>query len=202
MLGTQSDIQDSRLLSYLIASGDMRYIPVNERELYLRADSDQGLLILGEIPGCGDECNISLSQVLFEYAVSCEDCKDHITSAESEQRFGQHLGQVFIAQIKLFIRELPAAKRLEEAMRIVIRSMDVAYSVEGDGNFLRYDLHDCPIQRAANEPGYTLRLPVVHLGFAALCAAIVNGLAPSWQLIKPLVEESELPLGEVHFARR
>jgi hypothetical protein len=198
----QADFEDRRLLSYVVASGDMRHIPINERELYLRDIPDRGLLVQGEIPGCGPDCNINLSQVLFEYAVSCEDCKDHIASAEMELRFGQHLGQVLATEVKLKLAELTARSQLEKLMAIVLSSMDAPYSAEGDGNYLRYELHDCPIQRAANEPGYSLRLPAVHLGFAALCEAIVNGLAPSWQLVKPLVEESELPLGEVHFARR
>jgi hypothetical protein len=198
----QADFEDRRLLSYVVASGDMRHIPINERELYLRDIPDRGILVQGEIPGCGADCNINLSQVLFEYAVSCEDCKDHIASAEMELRFGRHLGQVLTTEIESVMVGESSESQFEKLMAIVLRSMDAQYSVDGDGYYLRYDLYDCPIQRTASEPGYTLRLPVVHLGFAALCEAIVNGLAPSWQLIKPLVEENELPLGEVHFARR
>jgi hypothetical protein len=198
----QADIEDRRLLSYIVASGDMRHIPINERELYLRTIPERGLLIQGEIPGCGADCNINLSQVLFEYAVSCEDCKDHLASADMELRFGQHLGQVLTAEIGSELGELSGESQFEKLMAVVLRSMDVPYSAEDDGHYLRYDLHDCPIQKAADEPGYSLQLPVVHLGFAALCESIVNGLAPSWQLIKPLVEESESPLREILFARR
>jgi 3-methyladenine DNA glycosylase/8-oxoguanine DNA glycosylase len=97
---------------------------------------------------------------------------------------------------------MPVADRLVEAMAIILRSVDVRFSTDRAPESIRFALTECPILKAADEPGYSLRLPVVHLGFAALCEAIVNGLAPSWQLIKPLVEESELPLGEVHFARR
>jgi len=197
----QADFEDRRLLSYVVASGDMRHIPVNERELYLREIPGRGLLVQGEIPGCGADCNINLSQVLFEYAVSCEDCKDHIASAEMELRFGQHLGQVLATEVKSELAELTARSQLEKLMAIVLNSMGAPYSAEGDGDYLRYDLHNCPIQRAANEPGYSLRLPAVYLGFAALCEAIVNGLAPSWQLVKPLVEESESPLQEILFDR-
>jgi hypothetical protein len=202
MLGTQPDIQDSRLLSYLIASGDMRYIPVNEREVYLRATPDQGLRIQGEIPGCGSDCNINLSQVLFEYAVSCEDCKDHITSAESEKRFGQHLGQVFAAQLKVLGEDRPSAIRLEEAMTIILRSMDVHFSLDDDGNSMRFKVSECPITKAANEPGYSLRLPVVHLGFAALCESVAGELASGWTMVGPAVEENNAAIQDIHFARR
>lgn len=201
MIATQSDIQDNRLLSYVIASGDMRHIPVNERELYLRAAPDNSLIIQGEIPGCGANCIINLSQVLFEYAVSCEDCKDHIASAESEERFGQHLGQVFTAELSPYIQELPVDDRLVEAMGIILRSIDVLFSTDRATESIRFDLVECPIQKAADEPGYTLRLPVVHLGFAALCESVLEGLAPGWKMVNPVVEENDAPVRIIHFAR-
>ena len=201
MIAAQSDIQDSRLLSYIIASGDMRHIPVNERELYLRATPDNILIIQGEIPGCGADCFINLSQILFEYAVSCEDCKDHITSAESEERFGRHLGQVFTAELNPHLQELPVADRLVEAMAIILRSIDVRFSTDRATESIRFELGECPVRKAANEPGYSLRLPVVHLGFAALCESVLQGLAPGWKMVNPVVEESDAPVRTIHFAR-
>ena len=202
MTESLSDIQDSRLLSYVIASGDMRYIPVNERELYLRATPEKGPVIRGEIPGCGVDCHIDLSQVLFEYAVSCEDCKDHFTSAESERRFGEHLGQVFASGISQEMQELPVDDRLLEAMDVILRSANVEFEVDQTAESIRFDLAECPVHRAASEPGYSLRLPVVHLGFAALCDSVVAGLAPGWRMLDPIVQESERPVRSIHFANK
>jgi hypothetical protein len=201
MTATQSGRQDKRLLSYVIASGDMRHIPVNERELYLRTTPDNRLFIRGEVPGCGANCIINLSQVLFEYAVSCEDCKDHITSAESEARFGQHLGQVFTAELNLHLQDLPVADRLVEAMAIILRSIDVRSTTARTTRSIRFDLVECPIHKVAGEPGYSLRLPVVHLGFAALCESVLEGLAPGWKMVNPIVEESDVPVRIIHFTR-
>jgi hypothetical protein len=201
MITNQSDIQDSRLLSYVIASGDMRHIPVNERELYLRVTPDSRLFIQGEIPGCGANCIINLSQVLFEYAVSCEDCKDHITSAESEERFGQHLGQVFTAELNPHLQELPVADRLAEAMAIILRSADVRFTRDRAAESIRFELGECPIHKAANEPGYSLSLPVVHLGFAALCESVRKGVAPDWKMVNPVLEESDVPIRTIHYTR-
>jgi hypothetical protein len=201
MTATHTDTQDSRLLSYVIASGDMRHIPVNERELYLRTMPDNRLFIRGEIPGCGVNCIINLSQILFEYAVSCEDCKDHITSAESEARFGRHLGRVFTAELNLHLQEMPVADRLVEAMAIILRSIDVRFSTDRATESIRFDLVECPIHKAADEPGYSLRLPIVHLGFAALCESVLEEIAPGWKMVNPIVKESDAQVRIIHFAR-
>jgi hypothetical protein len=202
MLATHSSVQETRLLSYVIASGDMRHIPVNEREVFLRRQPDGRLVIRGEVPECGADCHVNLSQILFEYAISCEDCKDRISSADSEERFGQHLGQVFVAGINPILIGQPPAEQLTEAMEIISGSMNVGYTKEFTGDAIRFDLHECPIHKAANEPGYALRLTVAHLGFVALCESVLATLAPDWELIHPAERESDVPIEKLVFSRR
>ena len=177
----------------------MRFIPVNERELYLRELPDRGLVIQGEIPGCGRDCYINLSQILFEYAVSCEDCKDHIISAEMELEFAQHLSHVLAARVESLFHGVPTAGRIEEIGAIVLRSMDVSYSVSGEEGVLMFLLDECPLRKAAVDPGYSLQISVVHLGFTGLLASIVEELAPGWRLVRPEVEESDTPIQVIRF---
>ena len=67
--------QGEPLLSYKIASSNMRYIEINEREIYLRQDPQLGIVLLGEVPFCGPDCNANLSQMLLEYTMSTQiDC--------------------------------------------------------------------------------------------------------------------------------
>jgi hypothetical protein len=202
MLATHSSVQDTRLLSYVIASGDMRHIPVNEREIFLRSQPDGRLVIRGEVPECGADCHANLSQILFEYAISCEDCKDRVSSADSEERFGQHLGQVFAAGINPLLVGLPPAEQLTEAMEIISGSMNVGYTKEFIGDAIRLDLDECPLHKAANVPGYALRLAVVHLGFVALCESVLAALAPGWELTYPAERESDVPIEKLVFSRR
>ena len=202
MLETKLNVQKTRLLSYVIASGDMRHIPVNERELFLRTGPDGDLTIRGEIPGCGPDCFVNLSQVLFEYAVSCEDCKDHLSSAESEQRFSRHLGQMFVEAIGPALGSQPPAERLVSAMSTILRSSEVQFSFEQGKSSIRFELDDCPVHKAAGEPGYALRLPVVHLGFAALCDSVSRELASGWKMDEPDVVESTEPIRVIRFEKR
>jgi len=43
------EIQDAPVFSYVLASADMRYIEIGEREIYLRHDPEAGLVFRGAI---------------------------------------------------------------------------------------------------------------------------------------------------------
>ena len=73
--------QGKPLLSYVIASSNMRYIEINERDIYLRDDPQLGPVLRGEIPECGADCHANLSQMLLEQAMSCDDCRDQAATA-------------------------------------------------------------------------------------------------------------------------
>ena len=66
MTSQADQTQDAHLLSYVIASADMRYVEVNRREVYLRQDPELGLIVRGEMEGCGPACYVDLNQVLLE----------------------------------------------------------------------------------------------------------------------------------------
>jgi hypothetical protein len=108
---------------------------------------------------------------------------------------------VFTAELNRHLQELTVADRLVEAMAIILRSIDVRFSTDRAAESIRFDLVECPRHKVADEPGYSLRLPVAHLGFAALCESVLEGLAPGWKMVNPVVEESNAPVRTIHFAR-
>jgi hypothetical protein len=92
------EIQDAPIFSYAIASGDMRYIEIGEREIYLRNDPKVGLIYRGEIAGCGPECHFELNEILLEFAMSCEGCREESFATKEVIQFGEHLGEVLLAR--------------------------------------------------------------------------------------------------------
>ena len=93
-----SDIQDTPVLSYVIASADMRYIEIGKREVYLRNDPKADLVFQGEIPGCGPDSFVDLSEILLEYAMSCEGYREQSVVSEEVTRFGEQLGEILLAK--------------------------------------------------------------------------------------------------------
>lgn len=200
MVKTDDDVQEAHLLSYIIASSDMRYIQINEREVYLRHDPDLGLVIRGEVPGTGPDLNANLSYMLLEFSMSCEDCRDRIMTAESAERFGEHLGQVFIAKLYQEAPEVFTADQLAGAFEIILNSMGVAFKKELTDKQLRYDLARSPLHEAAGKTGLVLQVAMAQRAFVAMCKSILRVMALDWTLAQPTEPESEAPLLQILFA--
>ena len=47
MLTVSQEARGERLLHYVIASSDMRYIEINQRDVYLQSDPQLGLVVRG-----------------------------------------------------------------------------------------------------------------------------------------------------------
>lgn len=189
--------QEEPLLSYVIASSNMRYIEINEREIFLRRDPQLGLIIQGQVPHCGPDCNVNLSQILLEYAMSCEDCRDHTTTATHVDQFGDRLGQELVARLYDVKPATTDVQRLAEVMEIILNSLGVAFQKDLAADHLRYDFVNCPIHKAAKSSGLNLWVATAHRALVALCNHLVCELAPEWVLIQPSEPETDTPLDSI-----
>jgi hypothetical protein len=202
MLTTSREAQGEQLLSYAIASGNMRHIQINERDVYLRSDPQLGPIVVGEVPECGPDCNANLSQMLLEYTMSCEDCRDQATTARYIDHFGDDLGEKLIARLYDVVPETADPDRLSEVMDIILNSMGVAFQKDLTVDHLRYDLAHSPIHEAARNSGLNLWVAPAHNAFVALCNRVLQTLAPEWELVQPAEAETEVPLDTVLIARK
>ena len=114
MTSQADQTQDTHLLSFVIASADMRYVEVNERHVYLRQDPEMGLIVRGEMEGCGPACYIDLNQVLLEHALSCEGCKDQVIAEETAEHFGRRFAQALVTAFGVKASDASPADRLAE----------------------------------------------------------------------------------------
>ena len=192
--------QDIHLLSYVIASADMRYVEVNKRELYLRHDPTQGPIVRGEMEGCGPACYVDLNQVLLEHALSNEGCKDHIVAMEKAEHFGRRFAQALVSALGGAAAETPPADRLAVAYECLLRSMAVSFKARRDARHLRYDLSFSPLQRAAEGRALNLGLPMARWAFVTACESIAETLAPEWELLHPINRVVDRPILKIELA--
>jgi hypothetical protein len=177
--------RDARLLAYTVASADMRYIEVNEREVYLRNDPALGPVVRGEVPGCDSSCDAGLSQVLLEYVISCEGCKGEPIEADAADRFGRQLGTRLVNNLYPAASETPVMDRLAGAFDCILNSMPVSFRAEHAKNRLDYTLTHDPLQMTAQETGLTRGVDMARRAFVALCTSVIQALAPDWTLARP-----------------
>lgn len=202
MLTASQEARGERLLRYVIASSDMRYIEINQRDVYLRDDPQLGLVVRGEVPECGPECDADLSQMLLEYTMSCVNCRDHAATASYMDHFGHNLGEQLIARLYDGAPDATGLDRASEVMDIVLNSMGVAFQKELAPDHLRYGLAYCPIHQAARNSGLSRWIAEAHRAFVTLCNHILQTLAPEWTLLQPAEVETEEPLDVILIARK
>ncbi len=201
MAAGMSDTRDSLLFTYVIASADMRYIERSEREIYLRTVEGTGPIVRGEIPECGPACHANLGQILLEYAMSCEGCKDDVIEAEMAEQFGERIAHVLASRLSQSQPDAPAFDRLESALLCVLNSMGVPFTLEKAADRLRCQLGEDPFDVAAAESGIQRGAAMARHAFVSLCSSLVSMLAPEWELERPSETELSEPFSEIIIAR-
>jgi hypothetical protein len=194
------EIQDAPVFSYTLASADMRYIEIAEREIYLRHDPSAGLVFRGEISGCGSDCYVGLGEILLEYAMSCEGCREPSVVSEEVVRFGEHIGEVLVAKIYDDFADLPTTEKLSSGFKCILNSMNAAYIEESKEDYLEYSLDCCPLRECAKSTGLSRSVEMAHLSFTALCKSLIKALAPNWVLMKPSEEDTNIPIHKIIIA--
>lgn len=197
MLNKGQSIRQGELLSYTIASGDMRYIEINERDVFLCGDPELGLIIRGEVPECGVDCDVNLSHILLEHAMTCSGCKEPLMAEETAERFGRQLGEKLAVLLCQDAPEAPNCDQLCDSFEVILKSMDASYQRECNDKVLVYDLEDCPLLDTARLNGFSQWAPMARRSFVSLCEGIVSTLQPTWVIEQPNGNTAISPISEI-----
>jgi len=192
---------DEPLLTYRISSADMRYIEIGERFVFLRNDPISGLVLRGELAGCGSDCYIDLSQIFLEYALSCEGCRDQLVEEEDAARFGIRLGKLLTIHICPEDPSVLPEIRINNAFHCILSSMSVPFTFECTPNQLRYQLAHSPIHEAAKDMGFTRAVVIANRSLYALFRSLMRFMAPDWELFVPADGDWKTPLSEIIITR-
>jgi hypothetical protein len=194
------EAQDAPVFSYRIASGDMRYIEIGSREIYLRDDPQVGLIFRGEIPYCGPGCFVGLNEIILEYAMSCEGCREQGAASEDLVWFGEHLSEILVEKLHSEIAELPTPEKLSSAFTCILNSMSSPYVEDIKEDHLEYSLDCCPLTECARCTGLSRSVEMAHVSFTALCKSLTKALAPGWTLIRPSENDTNIPVHKIVIA--
>jgi len=189
--------QEAAVFSYALASADLRYIEIGEREIYLRSDPDKGLVFRGEIAGCGPDCTVDLSEILLEYAMSCEGCSRPELASEMLNHFGDYLGQVYVEKTIQDTEKLDSVDKISSALNCILNSMDAKFIEDKQASHLEYSLECCPLSECAKDTGLNRSVEMAYLSFLALCNGLITKLAPGWTLVRPSAVEINIPIHRI-----
>lgn len=193
-------IKDTPVFTYTLASADLRYIEIGEREIYLRLDPQKGWVFRGEVSGCGPECDVDLSEILLEYAMSCEGCRDQSIAPTMVSKFGNYLGETLAGRIMPDIEEMDIPTQLSYGFKSILNSGKGNFIEERSSNRLEYSLDCCPLSECASKTGFNRSVEIAHISFTALCKGLINSLAPDWELLLPSEDSTNTPIHKIVLA--
>ena len=197
MASYDSNIKDIQLLWYVIASADMRYCEIGEREISLKYEPAAGFAVRAKLVGSEEGCCVDLAQILLEYSLSCEGWRDLQVQRGLVGEFGRHLGELIAVNIHQQIPALPAADEVATIFEAILNSVQASYSKEAHADLLLYSLASCPLNQAAHDAGMGRGIAMAYHAFVALCDGALQKVAPAWVLVKPIYYENDPRLSEV-----
>ena len=201
MLKEGQAIRQGELLSYTIASGDMRYIEISERDVFLREDPQLGLIIRGKVPECGADCDVNLSHILIEHAMTCSGCREPEMARETADQFGRRLGQRLALWLCQDAPEAPHCDQLCDSFEVILKSMDAPYRRDCNEAHLIYDLGECPLLDTARSNGCSQCTPMARQNFLSLCETVVSTLQPTWDLQRPTEVDAGGPIQRIEIIK-
>jgi hypothetical protein len=175
-----------QILTYQIASGEMRYVVENERAVYLQGDPETGFIIYGEIPDEGDASSVNLAEVLLEFAMSWDAPGDQSEAQRQSEIFGRHIGEAVADRIAQTIPASSGLQRAAHALEDILRSLDVPFADQQQTrNELRYELDQYPLQPTAEVTGMSRAVELAHHTLNAICQSLVSAIDPKLQIQLP-----------------
>lgn len=169
--------------SFAIASADMFYSEVAQRDIYMRDDPETGFHIWGQIEG-GGTSEADLGEVLLEYAMSAVAVGNLPQAFRQIDGFGRKLGERLAIHIMQSTPAENTVSRAACALECVLEALGVEFVVEHDGDELSYTLAHCPLCDTSDRSGLS-HVEVAHHGLSALCHSLIHSLDPDLRVKLP-----------------
>lgn len=180
-----SEQRITHLCRYCIASADMYYCEVNQRDVCVCDDPEKGLRIWGEIPGERAVTAVDLCQIFLEYAMYCQTWRDWSQAYCNMREFGEYLGVALARYIQDSVPAERAANPGAYALEGVLESMNAHFTIEQVGPELHFNVTGCQLQETAEHTGL-MEVELAHYGINALCQSLIHTIDPDLVVHAPL----------------
>ena len=173
-----------RIGRYSIASADMYYSEMGQRDICVCDDPEKGLRIWGEMPFGGSATSVDLCQIFLEYALFCQTARDAERSYNEMRSFGEHMGGLLAE----YIKTTPLLKSVADpgacALESVLEAIHAHLSIEHVGPELRFIVAGCPLLDVAERTGLK-EIELAQFGFNVMCQSLIHSIDPHLLLNVP-----------------
>lgn len=189
-MSIHTESQVRMLCRYPIASADMYYSELGQREVYACDDPRRGFRIWGELSGAGETSAISLIEVFLEYAMLCQSLYNETEAYYQMESFGKGLGEAAALYIQENVLGQPMANPGACALECVLESMNANFTVGQVGPELRFLICECPFEEIASRTGLP-QSELPHVGINAMCQSLLHSVEPEAIVSSPYDERMD-----------
>jgi len=171
----------THLLSYVIASADMYYAEMEQREVFLSCDEQGGFRIGGKMADGESSTTIGLFEIFLEYALYCCSWAGAEEALFNMQDFGERFGKALAKQLENNILLSKSRNSTSHMLRYIFETVDAHPAVENVEAGVRIILTDYPLEKAAERSGLG-DVELAHHGINSMCQSLVRCLHPKVSL--------------------
>lgn len=173
------------LMEYVIASGDMRYIEINTREIFLRPSRSKGLILVGELTKGNNPSPINLCHMFLENAMSCEGCRDESVAFASLNDFLSKLSLHTVDRFNKYLSHGNQKAKIVTAFVTILNSMNVPYKRETSDDKILFQLEYDPIKHTAQLTGLSLWITMAQEALITFLENVLAGFSTEWEVNVP-----------------
>jgi hypothetical protein len=188
---TQPAKQDmTHLLRYTIASADMYYTELEQRDVFLYCDGQGNSRIWGETANGGSSTTIELFEMFLEYALYCCSWADRTETLYNMQNFGERLGSSLAKHLEDIIPLSLSEDLVIQSLKCIFTAEHAAFSTEHVDCGTRFIVSDFPLEKTAEHSGLH-NIEFARHGINAMCQSLVHGIDPHLALSTSFDAQSE-----------
>ena len=171
----------THLLSYVIASADMYYAEMEQRDVFLRCDEQGSFHIGGKMADGEPSTEIDIFEIFLEYALYCRSWAGGEEALYNMQDFGERFGRSLAKQLVNDALPLKPRHSVSHVLRYIFETVDAHPAVEIVDTGVRIIITDYPLEKAAKRSGLW-NIELARYGINSMCQSLIRCLNPGVSL--------------------
>ncbi len=167
-----------QLFRYSIASADMYFSELEERDVFIGRDDDGRVRIWGELVRGGPATKVELCRIFLEYALYCGSSFGPAEAHYQMQMFGERLGRRLSEYLKKNPALVPSKNAALGALECLFGTIRAGFFEDYAQSGVRFVVTDCPLEEAARRSGL-MNIELARYGINAMCQSLCLGMNPS-----------------------
>ena len=181
----------THLFRYEIASADMYYTEMEQRDVFLSCDEQVNFRFWGEITNGGPSTTIDLFEIFLEYGMYCCSWAGAEEACYHMQDFGERLGRSLAKQLKENIPSSISENSAIAALKHIFETVNARPSLEEHiGGEVRFAIENFPLSKVAKRSGLQ-NIELARHGINAMCQSLLQNMIPCLTLNASSDAESE-----------